>query len=247
MSALIFSAPEEYYLDHISRCKEKFELLFPVFYSTIVRTFDSSIGQETLKDSFLKMVLFHDLGKLTRRWQEDVGTNKKLPSHAPIGAAYLYKKFQDEKISEDLRSAISFAVAIHHTDRGLLGDNIERPDVQAILEGVADNSGRIIWHDNVKDLPQNYFPNNVQDLNISSLKEMARGLRIWAKGCGLLELHQRRLQASLAHHILKLCDISAAMERNEYQKKDEQDYYGGWLMVEDIKNYVDAIRKRARL
>jgi hypothetical protein len=73
---------------------------------------------------------------------------------------------------------------------------------------------------------------------------MARGLRIWAKGCGLLEQHQRRLQASLAHHVLKLCDISAAMERKEYQKKDEQDYYGGWLMVEEIKNYVENIKQR---
>jgi hypothetical protein len=60
----------------------------------------------------------------------------------------------------------------------------------------------------------------------------------------LLEQHQRRLQASLAHHVLKLCDISAAMERKEYQKKDEQDYYGGWLMVEEIKKYVNNIQRR---
>jgi len=75
---------------------------------------------------------------------------------------------------------------------------------------------------------------------------MARGLRVWAKGCPFLEQHQRRLQASLAHHILKLCDISAATERKEYKKKDEQDYYGGWLMVENIKNYVDAIGERTK-
>ncbi len=73
---------------------------------------------------------------------------------------------------------------------------------------------------------------------------MARGLRIWAKGCGLLEQHKRRLQASLAHHILKLCDISAAVARKDYQKENEEDYYGGWLMVENIKNYVEAIATR---
>jgi CRISPR-associated endonuclease Cas3-HD len=244
MSVQLYSAPEEYYLNHISRCKEKFELIFPVFYSTIVRTFDSSISQDTLKDSFVKMILFHDLGKLTKRWQENVGTNKKLPSHAPIGAAYLYKKFQDEKISEDVICAISFAVAIHHTDKGLLGDNIEKPDVQAITDGIADYNGNIDWDSKTDKLDSNYFPEEVRNLKLTDLKEMARGLRRWAKGCGLLKQHQRRLQASLAHHILKLCDISAAKERKEYQKKDDKDYYGGWLMVENIKKYVDNLQIR---
>jgi predicted nucleotidyltransferase len=145
-----------------------------------------------------------------------------------------------------IKEPISFAVAIHHTDRGLLGDNIEKPDVQAILDGIVDNSGNIRWHDEVKKLTANYFPEEVRGINIVSLKEMARGLRVWAKGCGFLEQHQRRLQASFAHHILKLCDISAAAERKEYEKKNEQDYYGGWLMVENIKNYVEMISLRER-
>lgn len=238
-AALLYSAPKEYYLDHISRCRDKFDLLFPNFYSTIVRSFDNSIRHEALRDSFLKMILFHDLGKLTKRWQEKLGTGNKLPSHSTIGAAYLWKT-----LPEGIKEPISFAVAIHHTDKGLLGDNIERPDVQAILDGIVDNSGNIQWHDEIKNLTEDYFPKDAHDLNVSSLKEMARGLRVWAKGCGLLEQHQRRMQASLAHHILKLCDISAAIEREEYQKKDDQDYYGGWLMVENIKNYVENIRQR---
>ncbi|MBP7703637.1 MAG: CRISPR-associated endonuclease Cas3'' [Candidatus Hydrothermia bacterium] len=241
MSALLYSAPNEKYLDHIQRCKEKLDLLFPMFYSTIVRCFDSSIVHETFKDFFLKMILFHDIGKLTKRWQKNMGKSP-LPSHAAIGAAYLYKI-----LPESIREPISFAVAIHHTDKGLLGDNIEKPDVQAILEGIVDNSGNIIWHEETKNLSEEYFPYKVRELNISDLKEMARGLRNWAKGCGILEQHQRRLKASLAHHILKLCDISAATERKEYQKKDDQDYYGGWLMVENIRNYVDAIRERIKL
>lgn len=235
----LYSAPGETYLSHISGCKEKYELLFPLFRSTIVRTFNASVEKKALKDSFLKMVLFHDLGKLTKRWQENVGTGNRLPSHSTIGATYLWKVLPDS-----IKAPVSFAVAIHHTDKGLLGDNIERPDVQAILDGIIDNSGNINWHDEVKKLTANYFPKEVQEINVASLKEMARGLRVWAKGCGLLEQHQRRMQASLAHHILKLCDISAATERKEYQKKDEQDYYGGWLMVENIKNYVENIGQR---
>jgi len=144
------------------------------------------------------MVLFHDLGKLTKKWQDRVGSGNRLPSHSTLGAAYLWKTLPD-----GIKEPISFAVAIHHTDRGLLGDNIERPDVQAILDGIVKNDGSIDWHEEAKkNLAEVYFPKEACDLNVSSLKEMARGLRIWAKGCGLLEQHQRRLQASLAHHIL---------------------------------------------
>jgi len=244
MSVQLYSAPGEYYLTHVRRCNEIFDLIIDNFFITITRIFKSNdnMDQKTLKDSFLKMILFHDLGKLTKRWQEMCGTEKKLPSHSTLGAACLYKT-----LPEGIKEPISFAVAIHHTDRGLLGDNIERPDVQAILDGIVKNNGSIDWHNEVMNLDNQYFPKNVRDIDITDLKEMARGLRIWAKGCGLLEQHQMRIQASFAHHILKLCDISAATERKEYQKKDDQDYYGGWLMVENIKKYFKNIRKRTVL
>lgn len=242
-AALLYSAPEEKYLDHILRCTEKYAVLFPIFSPTIRRIFscDPPIAQEVLADSFLRMILFHDLGKLTKRWQEKVGSGNRLPSHSTLGAAYLWKI-----LPAGLKEPLSFAIAIHHTDRGLLGDNIEKPDVQAILDGIIDYNGNISWHGEVKNLTDYYFPEEIYKINVGSLKDMARGLRVWAKGCGLLEQHQRRIQASLAHHILKLCDISAATERKEYKKKDEQDYYGGWLMVENIKHYVDAISERSR-
>ncbi|MGQ9702947.1 MAG: CRISPR-associated endonuclease Cas3'', partial [bacterium] len=115
----LYSAPGEKYLDHISRCKEKFEFIFLIFYSAIVRIFNASLKHEVLKDAFLKMVLFHDLGKLTKRWQDNLGTNKKLPSHSTLGAAYFWKTLPD-----GIKEPLSFAVAIHHTDKGLLGDNI---------------------------------------------------------------------------------------------------------------------------
>jgi CRISPR-associated endonuclease Cas3-HD len=239
MSVQLYSAPEEYYLDHISKCIEKFELLYPVFHSTIVRILEISIYKDNLREYLLQMILFHDIGKLTRRWQERFCSNNRLPSHSTPGAAYLWKTLPDS-----IREPLSFAVAIHHTDKGLLGDNIERPDVQAIMDGITDNDGNIIWHNEVEKLDKNYFPDDLKKLNIKDLQDMARGLRIWAKGCSLLEQHQRRLKASLAHHILKLCDISAAIDRKDYQKRGEGDYYGGWLMVEEIKNYVENIRQR---
>ncbi len=230
MPGILFSAPGENYIEHIQRCEERFRLVYPLFKTTISRV----IPHNHLEEAFMKMIFFHDLGKLTYKWQENLGTNKKLPSHAPIGAALLYKI-----LPVNIREPLSFAVAIHHTDSGLLGDNIERPDVQAILEGIVDYEGNIIWHEETSKLDNNLFPDEAKNLTINDLKEMARGLRKWSRGCGLLEQHQRRMQVALAHHLLKLCDISAASERKEYQKKESIDYYGGWLMVEKIKEYLE--------
>ncbi|PMP70037.1 MAG: CRISPR-associated endonuclease Cas3'' [Thermodesulfovibrio aggregans] len=240
---LFKSAPDESYTEHIEKVLEKFEVIYPLFEKTILRIFnlrDASVCKDILK----QIVLFHDLGKLTKKWQENLRTNKKLPSHAPIGAGFLYKKLTNEDVDENLKNAVIFAIAIHHTDSGLLGDNIERPDVQAIVDGIADFDGNIDWHKEIDKLDKKYFPNEAKSLKVADLKDMARDLRVWAKGCRLLEQHQRRLQAYLIHHILKLCDISAAVERKGYLKEDDKDYYGGWLMVEDIVKYVNSVNVR---
>ena len=242
-AVLLYSAPEEKYLEHITRCQDKFEQIFPIFNQTIMRIFNqktTTCDPGLLKEFFSKMIIFHDLGKLTRRWQERVGSGSRLPSHSTLGAAYLWKA-----LPAGIREPISFAVTIHHTDRGLLGDNIEKPDIQAITDGITDYSGKINWDERVGEM-DGYFPKDVYEININSLKEMARGLRVWAKGCSLLEQHERRLQASITHHILKLCDISAATERKEYKKHDKTDYYGGWLMVENINSYLGNILARNR-
>jgi len=238
----LYSAPNEIYIDHIRKCLERLDIIFPMWNFTIKRVFFIN-KEENIESLLREMVIFHDLGKLTKRWQENLGTNK-LPSHAPIGAAYLYKKFTRENHPDDLKNAIVFAVAIHHTDSGLLGDNIERPDVQAIIEGIVDNDGKIKWSDETKTLDENLFPEELNELTIEDLKNMARELRVWARSGGFLEQHKKRIQASLVHHILKLCDVSAASERKEYQKEDDENYYGGWIMCANIREYVEDITKR---
>jgi|UniRef100_A0A7C4U3M9 CRISPR-associated endonuclease Cas3-HD len=239
----LYSAPEERYIDHLERCRERLKLIYPLWEPTIRRIF--SIGKEADFGYLLEeMIIFHDLGKLTKKWQENLGTNKRLPAHAPIGAAYLYKKFSKENSHEDLKNAILFATAIHHTDSGLLGDNIERPDVQAILDGIVDTDGKIKWADETETLDEEFFPRELKELTIEDLKNMARGLRIWARSGGILEQHKKRIQASIIHHILKLCDISAASERKEYKKEDDVNYYGGWVMSANICEYVENILQR---
>jgi len=249
MIPFLYSAPEEPYSVHIMRCLSNFEIIFPIFELTLKRIFN--LKKSELKENLRQMILFHDLGKLTKRWQEAVKNKKSTPPHAAIGAAYIWKSLPDNEGLKDLKYSMVFAIAIHHTDSGLLGDNIERPDVQAILEGVADYEGKIIWHENAEELFQEnsseYFPKEARDLSIFDLKEMARGLRVWAKGGSILKQHKRRMQACLSHHIFKLCDISAAIERREFQKDNGQDYYGGWLMVKEIGKYVENISQRVKL
>ena len=241
----LLSSPEEKYVEHIERCQERLDWIYPIFKNTLIRIFDIN-DEGIIRYALVNMINFHDLGKLTQKWQKNVAKGKKLPSHAPVGAAYLYKRFTKEKIPEDLKNAICFAVSIHHTDRGLLGDNIERPDIQAIMEGVVDYDGKIIWAEGVRSLSNGYYDEIVEILTVYDLKETARSLRIWARGDSLLNQHKKRLQASLMHHILKLCDISAASERKEYHCEDKKDYFGGWLMVETIESYVNAIKERLK-
>jgi len=245
---ILYSAPDEIYIEHINRCLEKFDFIFPIWEHTIKRIFYLYIQNE-IKFLLSQMLIFHDIGKLTAKWQkiihQEIKENKKIhkPAHAPIGAAYLYKKFSKGNAHEDLKNAILFAIAIHHTDSGLLGDNIERPDVQAIMDGIVRNDGKIEWAYGTEDLPEEFFPKELNELTVEDLKIMARGLRIWSRSGGNLEHHKKRIQVSLVHHILKLCDISAASERKEYKKEDDENYYGGWLMVEEIKKYVENIRR----
>lgn len=237
MRESLLSAPGERYADHIKLCLQRFEIVYPLFESTLHRLFNT----ET-KKALKTMVIYHDLGKLTSIWQKHLNENKPLPPHASLGAGYLWKILQ-----EGLKEPIAFAVAIHHTDRGLLSDNTEKPDVQAIIHNIADFNGKIKWYDKseYESLPELLIPEELEALSINDLKEMARGLRLWAKGCPLLEQHKRRLQAALLHHILKLCDVSAASKRTSVNY-DKINAYGKSLMVKEITNYVNNITERKR-
>jgi len=241
MSLILYSAPNENYKEHIGLCLEYFELVFPVYKSRLMKVL-SWDDEVSLKEALQKMVLYHDLGKLTKKWQESIIKGyKNRPAHSHLGACYLWKT-----LPEGLREPISFAVLIHHTDKGLLSDIIERPAELAIIDGIANLDGSIKWDEEIDLLDNKIFPKEAKDLSVEDLKAMARDLRIWARGGSFLEQHRRRLQAMLCHHILKLCDISAADKREEYQKKNkEAGYYGGWLMVEEIKRYVENIRRRS--
>lgn len=218
----LLSAPNEKYKDHVKKCLCIFNKIFPKFEVTIERVFKIfDVKSERMKKDLEDMVKFHDLGKLTEKWQEEIRkSNPKLPSHASIGACYLWKRWKGEM--DDLRYSVVFAVAIHHTDRGLLGDNVERPDVQAIEEWIID-----FKNDKVK-----FVKCLSLDIRVEDLRSMAEDIRKWSRSGSILEQHKKRIQVALVHHILKVCDVVAA-------KKGRFSGASFTRMVDEIYDYYN--------
>jgi len=241
MTSPTLSSPAESYADHVERSLRTLALVLPRFRPALTRV----LGQDDLDVTLETAVRFHDLGKLTEAWQERLGHGLRLPAHATLGASHLWRV-----MPEPYRGPMSFAVAIHHSDRGLLGDNIEKPDVRAILDGIiAHNTGLIRWDERARTLPDALFPKEASHMTLGDLHGFARGLRTWARGGSFMEQHTRRIRAMLVHHVLKLCDIAAASERRDWEGEkselDESNLYGGWLMVRQLTDYVASLGTEA--
>lgn len=236
---MILSAPDERYVEHIKKALGAFDRIFPMYQSSLRRIFN--ISDNELESCLRDMIKYHDLGKLTERWQsrlEDKRLTGFIP-HASIGAAYLWKKLgKIYNESSDLRHAVCFAVCIHHVDSGLIGENIERPDVQAVIANLVDQfTGEIIWCKEVVSLDSELFPEDVSKLNVSDLRDMANGLRIWSRGCGLHEQHRRRIMTAAVHHVLKLCDFLAA----SYRARDENN--NQWQNIPYVRSMMRYLEK----
>ncbi len=225
---------DERFNEHIDRALAEYEQIKGRFAAVAGRLFGCS--PDIASWSLRQAVVWHDVGKLTDRWQRQLVEKKKTPAHAAIGAAWLYQVLK----GFPLREAASFAVAIHHVDKGLVNENIERPDLRAILDGTVNDSGDIIWHESAdiwvseqqakesSMVPQGELDLNslalgkshLADFTIQNLRDMAARLREWSRGCSLLEMHKRRLQAAFVHQVIKICDWRSASKRDEYEASE---------------------------
>lgn len=215
------SAPDESYKQHIQHVIAEWEEKRNEILPTYTRLFKEE--KEAIDTTIRVMLVHHDLGKLTKRWQwritEAIG---RSIAHAPFGAAYV----REFSLSDDLKNAAAFAISIHHIDRGILGANIERPDAQAISQRVINQDGEIIWIAEadklISELNEFYKLPNIEltVLRVNNLRKMAQDLRTWSRGASIREIHRRRLLASAFHHILKVCDIRAATLRSEYNSEE---------------------------
>lgn len=225
----VFSSKNEAYVDHVKNCRQVFEALFPIFKYSAIRLLDAP-SERIVENSLRSMIIYHDLGKLTKLWQQKLIQNASyLPRHAPIGASLLFKILPD-----NLKEPVSLAVCVHHTDSGVLGTNLESPDAQAIVDGIVDQDGRIIWSDLAFELDEFLFPEEARSLNVEDLKEMALSVRTWARGSDLLTNQKRRIQALFCHHLLKLCDIYSASSRIDFSGVVKS------IMVDEIVDFVSG-------
>jgi len=207
------SAPDEGFLAHVESVVKHWQALRARILPTLARLLRSD--EESVDETVELMLRCHDVGKLTALWQARVSNGQSsLPPHAAIGAAFLFTLPTPD---EQMRNAAAFAIAIHHTDTGLVAANIESPDALAIARGLVDETGALRWHDLARDCAQNagLDGERLAGLTVDDLRRMARELRKWFRGASLVEQHVRRLQAGGMHHVLKICDVRAAAERGE--------------------------------
>lgn len=203
----LLAAPNEPFGLHHERMLEAWHPLAARMEATLRRL----IGPDGLQ-AVEWSIRCHDLGKLTVPWQKNIAESRRPPPHAATGAAALWCVAD---LGGDARRAAAFAVAIHHVDRGLLAENIDCPDVQAVMRGIVDDDGRIRWHDEACQVlaPLGLPRDSLDRVDLRALQGMALDLRTWARGCATLEQHRRRLMASAVHHCLKVCDYRAASRR----------------------------------
>jgi hypothetical protein len=172
------------------------------------------------------MIVSHDVGKLTSLWQKGIRLEhrRRIP-HASLGATYLWKYLESWG---DVRYAPTFAINIHHIDRGIIGENTERPHIQLVLFGLVDYRGRVRWADGAERAFSDVGAKaGVKTMSLSEVilldcENMAEGTRIWSRGVGILERHRRRLMASSLHHVLKICDVRAAATREDAETREHK-------------------------
>lgn len=224
----MLSAPREEYQVHIENSLLQWDRISNRFLPSLSRLFKTD--EDTLNQSIKRMLFSHDIGKLTKRWQEVIsiiatGKKKHTPPHASLGAAYLLEWNKNNGIDNDLGNAAVFAILIHHIDSGVSSNNLESPDAQVILEGLVRGGDKILWHeDGDKILDAIQFEDTFLPLNsitLKSLTDLSDALRLWSKCPRLLDQHRHRLLGSSLHHILKICDWRAATEREADDKEKE--------------------------
>lgn len=239
MSRLLASYSDnakEPYGTHIQRCTEVWEGLRSRFHSGLQRMFAQS--KEAIDLTIYALLALHDAGKLLGPWQFRVEKGLTLPPHAPVSAAVLDEYLTRLRIDDSLRKAAVFAVAIHHIDRGTIGQNLDEPDTQAIRQGLVDFEGNLLWHPEAQNELDELAgegrwltePPLLERVGLNSLRATASGLRIWARGPSVRKMHERRLQASLMHHLLRVCDVRAASLR----AVGDANRYEGSLVVKTI-------------
>ncbi len=244
---VIWSAPEETYEDHIRHCLAAWNAINNRMLPGLCRLFDVERDEVNMTIEF--SIICHDIGKLSRQWQDYIHKPKSErkfgPPHATLGAAYLLTSRDDS----DLCNAAALAILMHHTDSGLAQGNLEHPAEDAINRGLVDyGTDNFHWAASAEEVfktsakPISNFDGlkPLSSVTLQSLENMALQLRRWARCPKEVERHRHRLQSLSLHHILKVCDWRAAAKRPQpdtdeegepIDKTEKRDWQGSILSV----------------
>lgn len=226
----LLSAPNETLIQHLKLVLGKWQEVSSRFQASLPRLFGTSWNG--IEQAIKRMLLLHDLGKATGRWQNYISKIKpggeeqdersgKIP-HAQLGGAYLWWAFEPR---DDLVMASAFAIAIHHTDQALAKPGVEDPATMLVTSGLINEADdKIRWHEGLdgfvgwlRDEHGLDLLKHPKDMDVYAVSEFALALRKWARGASVLELHRRRLQVAALHSVIKVCDIRAAIARSPEQ------------------------------
>ncbi|MBW1716487.1 MAG: CRISPR-associated endonuclease Cas3'' [Deltaproteobacteria bacterium] len=200
---------------------------------SLSRLFEAKEG--TTNNVIETMILCHDVGKLSYRWQDYIHLPKekrgKGPPHATLGGPYLFNI--DNGGKQDLCYASAIAILMHHTDSGLAQGNLEHPAEDAILRGLVEyGTENIRWAEGAEEAFRRsleFGPELAKGLEplvlvtLSSLEDLAKVLRLWARCPREIERHRHRMQALAMHHVLKVCDWRAASHRPQQEPDEDEE------------------------
>jgi CRISPR-associated endonuclease Cas3-HD len=234
MSDLLnYSAPGELYEDHIKFCLQSWTSLKERLLPTLARLFDDQ--PDKANEMVKKMLVCHDVGKLSARWQIYINYPKekrlKGPPHATLGAPYLL--YSDADKESDLHYAGALAILMHHIDSGLAQGNLEHPAEDAINRGLVEyGTEKIRWAEGAEKTfirsracsgLTEQLPILEAVITLGSLEKLAKDLRLWARCPKELDRHRRRLQTLALHQILKVCDWRAANQRPQQEPDEDEE------------------------
>ncbi|MEM0050403.1 MAG: CRISPR-associated endonuclease Cas3'' [Nitrososphaeria archaeon] len=215
----------ECYVEHMINCWNEWQNLAPKWINPVKRILSSVTGVQIDKESFQKamslVILHHDVGKLTKEYQE-----KKFFRHEIISAYILYRQF-DEEFREDesniLPAILASAVYLHHEALQISHNYFEMrdPTYSYLLHLLSSRTFNMIEHFNelINQMNQKYItlsPSVTSSLVGKPIMgtDVARTLSSMIVTVdGYSEPLVTRIAVAAVLHPLTICDNLAANKR----------------------------------
>jgi len=232
VSLNLLASDKESYEQHAQTCVKEWMKIKNRAIQSLQRIFETENG-DGLQKVILAMVLHHDVGKLSRRWQQQITLQKekagfisKKINHSILGGVYTYHLVA-ENLNENLQiGKVAFeAILIHHSGLSISTPMHEDPEGMLFRDGLVKGE-RILWNDGADTLLEQlngkygfeHYPLDM--ISFSSVKTASDISKAWLWCGGIREKqHKVRICTSTLYHILKLCDLRAAW----ISRKDERD------------------------